>query len=208
MNETEDSKTSVMEEKSMLNSNHNTASQINLNPMDIATHDSQLDKANWYCSFGVYEKENINCNIPKIDNFQQMQVEYNVDISLNGQQFSGYPMIYRFYEIKIDCIEPNISSIEGGTIMKIKGNGFFDSVTKKAKISSVFGERFTDLQWERNEKILLLVTPPLSWITSNEEMFKNTKFQEIYENFTFDVKITLNNIDWIDTGNYKYFGNK
>lgn len=169
-------------------------------------NDPQLEKANWYCSLGSYEKGMIYCNIPHIDNFQQIQVEYNVDISINGQQFSGYPMIYRFYEIKVESIEPNISSIEGGTIMKIKGIGFFDSVAKKAKISSVFGDRYTDLQWERNDKILLLVSPPLAWITSNEEMFKHTKIQEIYENFVFNVKISLNNIDWIDAGSYKYFG--
>jgi len=205
--ETDESRVSGMEDaRSQMVVNTTTINQTIVNPMDVGANDPQLEKANWYCAFGMYENETINCKIPKIDNFQQMQVEYNVDIALNGQQFSGYPMIYRFYEIKIDIIEPNISSIEGGTAMKIKGTGFFDSVTKKARISSTFGDRYTDLQWERSEKNLLLVSPPLSWITSNQDVLKNTKPQEIFENFTFDVKITLNNIDWIDAGTYKYFG--
>ena len=87
----------------------------------------------------------------------QNQVEYNVDISINGQQFSGYPMIYRFYEIKIDKMFPNVSSIEGGLVSKITGQGLFDSLTKKAKISSSLGERFSDMQWDRSEKALNLV---------------------------------------------------
>lgn len=176
-----------------------------INPMDINVNDSQLEKSNWYCSFGSYENEVIYCSIPKIDNFQQAQVEYNVDISLNGQQFSGFPMIYRFYEIKDPSIEPNISSVEGGTIMKILGSGFFDSVTKKARIScSNYEDRFTDLQWDRNEKILLLVTPPLSWIVNDDESLKNLKNKEIYEKFVFLVDVTLNNIDWIRVGEYRY----
>jgi len=68
-----------------------------VNPLDINALDVTVERANWYCSYGTYNAEVITCNIPKIDNFVQNQVEYNVDISINGQQFSGYPMIYRFY---------------------------------------------------------------------------------------------------------------
>jgi len=39
-------------------------------------------------------------------------------------------------------------------------------------------------------------------------MFKQSKLQDLYENFTFEVKITLNNVDWIDAGSYKYFDPK
>jgi len=72
-----------------------------VNPLDINPIDVTVERANWYCSYGTYENEVINCQIPKIENFVQSQVEYNVDISINGQQFSGYPMIYRFYGMSL-----------------------------------------------------------------------------------------------------------
>jgi len=180
----------------------NTTSTL-INPMDVNT-DNQLDKANWYCSFASYENGTMVCNIPKIDSFSQNQVEYNVDVSINGQQFSGFPMIYRFYEIKIEKMEPNISSTEGGLIIKIIGQGLFDSLTKKAKITSALGERFSDMQWDRNEKALIMVSNPLLWITNDEDVIKKIPVDELYEKYNFDVSITMNNIDWIYVGNYKY----
>lgn len=176
----------------------------NINPLDVAENDSQLEKGNWYCCLGTYENGVITCTIPKIDNFSQNQVEYNVDIAINGQQFSGYPMIYRFYQITIDKMEPNISPIEGGLVMKILGTGFFDSVAKKAKISSTLGERYTDMHWDRNAKSLSLVSNPLIWICSEQDITKTIQPQELYENYNFDVHITMNNIDWIYAGVYKY----
>jgi len=89
------------------------------NPLDISPGDLALERANWYCSFGSYENGVITCNIPKIENFIQNQVEYNVDVSINGQQFSGFPMIYRFYDIKFIKVDPNVSNIEGGLMMKV-----------------------------------------------------------------------------------------
>lgn len=171
--------------------------------MDILT-DNQLEKSNWYCSFANYENGTMVCNIPKIEDFSQSQVEYNVDVSINGQQFSGFPMIYRFYEIKIEKMEPNVSSIEGGLIMKIIGQGLFDSLTKKAKIVSALGERFSDMQWDRNEKGLIMVSNPLLWITNDEDLIKKIPPNELYENYNFDVSITMNNNDWIYVGYYKY----
>ena len=61
----------------------------------------------------------MTCTIPTIENFSQDQVEYNVDVAINGQQFSGFPMIYRFYDIQIEKIYPDISSIEGGLQRRI-----------------------------------------------------------------------------------------
>jgi hypothetical protein len=210
----EESKISVDENKSIMGmtvnekqvstkyDNKDTIS-TSINPMDVVT-DNQLEKANWYCSFATYENTTLVCNIPKIDNFSQNQVEYNVDISINGQQFSGYPMIYRFYEIKIEKMFPNVSSIQGGLVSKIIGQGLFDSLTKKAKISSSLGERFSDVQWDRAEKALNLVSNPLFWITSDEDFVKRIPMNELYENYDFNVSITMNNIDWIEVGKYKY----
>lgn len=176
----------------------------NINPLDVANNEAQLEKGNWYCCLGTYDNGVITCAIPKIDNFQQNQVEYNVDLAINGQQFSGYPMIYRFYQISVDKMEPNTSSIEGGLVMKVIGTGFFDSVTKKAKISSNLGERYSDLQWDRNAKSLNLVSNPLIWICNDEDVIKNITPNDLYENYNFDVHITMNNVDWIYAGFYKY----
>ena len=192
----------IVNEKQTLTKFDNTVTS-SINPMDVI-NDNQLEKANWYCSFATYENSTMVCNIPKIENFTQNQNEYNVDISINGQQFSGFPMIYRFYEIKIEKMFPNVSSIEGGLVSKITGQGLFDSLTKKAKISSSLGERFSDMQWDRNEKALNLVTNPLFWITNDEDIIKKIPMAELYENYDFNVSITMNNIDWIDVGKYKY----
>lgn len=208
----EESRISLEEGKSTIGLNTNVNQNANtrfentnstINPMDVNT-DNQLDKANWYCCFASYENGIMTCNIPKIENFSQGQVEYNVDVSINGQQFSGFPMIYRFYEIKIEKMEPNISSIEGGLLIKIIGQGLFDSLTKKAKITSSLGERFSDMQWDRNEKALIMVSNPLLWITNDEDVIKKIPANELYENYDFDVSLTMNNIDWIYVGNYKY----
>jgi len=212
----DDGKSTIGQNNLNINSNNNIANMTSnnnnkfenttsslINPMDVNT-DNQMEKANWYCSFASYENSTMLCKIPKIDSFSQSQVEYNVDVSINGQQFSGFPMIYRFYEIKIDKMEPNISSTEGGLIIKIIGQGLFDSLTKKAKITSSLGERFSDMQWDRNEKALILVSNPLLWITNDEDVIKKISCDELHENYNFDVSITMNNIDWIYVGNYKY----
>jgi hypothetical protein len=182
----------------------NTKDQSNIiNPMDVANIESQLDKANWYCCFATYENGIMTCTIPKIDNFNQNQVEYNVDIAINGQQFTGFPMIYRFYEIKIEKMEPTISSIEGGLAIKIYGTGLFDSVTKKARISSILGQRYSDLQYDRNNKAFVLNSNPLHWITNDEDVIKNMSPSDLFE-YEFKVDITMNNLDWIPAGLYRY----
>lgn len=70
---------------------------VEINPLDMNPFNPQLEKSNWYCTFGSYENGIIKCKIPKIDGFNQSTSEYFVDVSLNGQQFSGHPLTYRFY---------------------------------------------------------------------------------------------------------------
>jgi len=202
VNETDDSKVSLEEKSSIgLFPNREIA---NVNPMDYSNIENQIDKANWYCCFATYEKGMITCNIPKIENFCQNQVEYNVDVAINGQQFSGYPMIYRFYEIKIDKMEPTISATEGALHIKIGGVGLFDSLTKKARIKSKFGERYSDLQWDKNERSLLLVSNPISWMINDEDAMKKISASSLYEDCSFDVEITMNNVEFIKAGSYRY----
>jgi len=200
--ETDDSKISL-DEKSSVGLFANREAN-NINPMDYSNNENQLDKANWYCCFATYDKGIITCNIPRIENFSQSQVEYNVDVAINGQQFSGYPMIYRFYEIKIEKMEPNISATEGALHIKISGVGLFDSLTKKARIKSKFGERYSDLQWDKNERALILVSNPISWMINDEDELKKISPANLYEDYAFDVEITMNNLEFIKAGSYRY----
>lgn len=146
----------------------------------------------------------MTCTIPIIENFSQAQVEYNVDVAINGQQFSGFPMIYRFYDITIQQIFPNISLTEGGLQMKISGTGLFDSVTKKARITSILGERYTEIQWDRTDKALILGSIPLNWITSDDTIIKTEKTAGLYNKYAFTVLITMNNTQWIEAGSFRY----
>ena len=196
-----------IEESKMTDGQNTTSVQQEgtiINPMDIENLDNQLDKANWYCCFSTYENGIMTCTIPTIENFSQDQVEYNVDVAINGQQFSGFPMIYRFYDIQIEKIYPDISSIEGGLQMKIYGNGLFDSVTKKAKITSSLGERFTEIQWDRQDKTFVLGSVPLNWITSDDSILKSENPSELYTKYAFDVSFTLNGTEWINAGSFHY----
>ena len=194
------------ENGSLINQTNSTLIQEGtiINPIDIENLDNQLDKANWYCCFSQYENGLMTCNIPKIENFNQEQVEYNVDIAINGQQFSGFSMIYRFYDINIEKIDPDISSVEGGLQMKIYGTGLFDAVTKKAKITSSLGERFTEIQWDRQDKTFIMGSVPLNWITQDEAILKSENSADLYNNYVFDVLITLNGEQWINAGSFHY----
>jgi hypothetical protein len=207
-NELEDSK--VDDERSnnitlIQDNNYKKESMLNIHHVDLTANDAWLEKANWYCSLATYDNKTLTCYIPKIDKFSQNQVEYNVDMAINGQQFTGFPMIYRFYEIKIEKMEPNVSQIEGGLSIKIIGTGLFDSVSKKARVSSSFGVRFSDLQWDRNDRSLALTSHPLLW-SIDEDVLKSLQSnpRDLYEKYVFDVSITMNNIDWIQVGQYRY----
>jgi hypothetical protein len=53
--------------------------------------------------------------VPKLDNFDPEQLTYNVDVALNGQQFTGRPVMFRYYDVKIQEVQPAIGPSEGGT---------------------------------------------------------------------------------------------
>jgi len=49
----------------------------------------------------MYDKGKIHCLVPKLETFTMESLQYNVDISLNGQQFTGQPSSFRFYGMKL-----------------------------------------------------------------------------------------------------------
>ena len=195
------------------NPNQNTLQNINLkegqiiNPMDLENLESQLDQPNWICCFATYDLDNnlMTCNIPKIENYNPIQPEYNVDIAINGQQFSGYPSIYRFYNIYIDKMTPDICTPEGVLPLTIYGTDLFDSQNKKARIISEIGKKNVEIQWDKNSKTMVVQALPLNQITSDEKILNIEKMQDLYNNYIFDVMISMNGTQWLKAGSYRYY---
>jgi len=90
---------------------------------------------------GFYEKGNIVCMIPNVEEYQGSQLHFNVDISLNGQQFTGFPSSFKFYNIQDTSIVPTSGSPQGGLHINARGNAFFDTLQKKVKFGCKFGDR-------------------------------------------------------------------
>ena len=178
-----------------------------INPMDIENLDNQLEQPNWICCFGTYDADNnlITCNIPKIENYNPLQPEYNIDIAINGQQFSGYPSCYRFYNIYIDKMYPDISTPEGNLPIVIYGTDLFDSPNKKARILSELGKKNVDIQWDKNNKTMIVPSLPLNQLTSDEKILNIEKQQDLFNNYTFDVMISMNGTQWLKAGAYRYY---
>ena len=44
----------------------------------------------------------------------------------------------------------------------------------------------------------------LFWLNNDEEFLKKVSPNDLYENYKFDVNITMNGVDWIYSGSYRY----
>ena len=207
----EDSKiTSEIQNQNQVTAPTNLKEGQIINPMDIDNLDYQLDQPNWICCFATYDTDNhlMTCNIPKIENYNPAQPEYNIDIAINGQQFSGYPSVYRFYNIYIDKIFPEISTPDGDLPLIIYGTDLFDSPNKKARIISDIGKKNVDIQWDKNNKTMIVTSVPLNQLTSDEKILNIEKQQDLYNNYTFDVMISMNGTQWLKAGSYRYYSPK
>ena len=74
-----------------------TKDNLDSNPLDYNVNNANPEKGDIYTTLGTYKHGIITCKIPRIVSFNQLMNEYNVDVSLNGLQYSEYPLIYRFY---------------------------------------------------------------------------------------------------------------
>lgn len=54
-------------------------------------------------------------------NYDPENMTYSVDVALNGQQFTGKPVNFRYYDVKIEKIEPDFGPQVGGTNVMICG---------------------------------------------------------------------------------------
>lgn len=55
-----------------------------LNPLDLSTNDPELDRDNWICVEGVYEKGKISCIVPNVSGSITEVLNYSVDVFING----------------------------------------------------------------------------------------------------------------------------
>jgi hypothetical protein len=167
--------------------------------LDIGPND--LEQEGWACAPGKYHDGKITCLVPKIEDFEQEFMSYNVDIALNGQQFSGIPLQFKYYDVKIERIEPNLVPSEGGTKLTIIGTGMYDSSQKKIRIYTDKGTREIAGVFEPDKNITCKI-PPLTWLFGGEDVSPET----IEETLNQDVRIdlTLNGIEWIQAMSFRY----
>lgn len=129
-----------------------------INPLDVT--ESQLDNENWVCSAGYYNDGKVVCVVPYLEEFHPDNLQFSVDIALNGQQFSGHPLQFRYYNIEIKSLAPMLGPSTGGTNMRLIGTGLYDSPIKKIKFSAItkeelkhgHGVREVNATWDRKSK--------------------------------------------------------
>lgn len=129
-------------------------------------------------------------------------LQYNVDVALNGQQFTGKPLVFRYYDIRLEKIEPPIAQSEGGASILIQGKGIYDSAIKRVKFVCAEGEREVTADWDRKKKCLKCIVPPLSWLWGGEELAE----EKVAAVKASPVKIflTFNSQEWIPGPDFKY----
>lgn len=68
---------------------------VAVNP--LSPTEEQLQLGDWLLAAAETESGKITCRAPKLVRYDPENLQYNVDIALNGQQFSGYPILFRYY---------------------------------------------------------------------------------------------------------------
>lgn len=154
-------------------------------------------------------------------------MSYNVDVALNGQQFTGRPVSFRYYDIEIEKVEPDFGPIEGGTNLIICGRGLYDAGIKRIQFEThgKEGVREVTADWDRKDRAIRCTVPPLAWMFQKEGESEEIKKEEpedgneIEENQgpteeekhhlevaknPIRIKITFNNQEWIDAKQFKY----
>ena len=80
--------------------------------VNLPTNQSQSDRARpegtdskesaWVCAEGFYENGHIIATVPALQSYDSEQMTYSVDVALNGQQFTGKPVNFRYYDVHIE----------------------------------------------------------------------------------------------------------
>ena len=151
----------------MLDSNQNAEkSQLDdkqINPLNLSLNDPELEKENFICVEGNYDQGKVTCLIPPLDDPKSENLQFNVDIALNGQQFTGQPSTFRYYDIFITRMFPDNDIPQGGVRVVVQGEGFFDTLNKKIMLETETGQRVRDVTWDKKDKTFSFIIPPAAW---------------------------------------------
>ena len=103
---------------------------------------------------------------------------------------------------------PEISTPEEDLPLIIYGSDLFDSPNKKARIISDIGKKNVDIQWDKNNKTMIVQSVALNQLTTDEKILNIEKQSDLYNNYSFDVMISMNGTQWLKAGTYHYFSPK
>ncbi|CAG9322910.1 unnamed protein product [Blepharisma stoltei] len=160
----------------------------------ISISSGKMEDADWQMTSGRYIDGKVLCKVPTLFEYDENSMGYVVDVAINGQQFTGKPINFRYYDIEIFEMVPNSGYSNEGTTVRILGRGLYDSSAKKVRISTEYGEREVSVNWERKTKSYLCVIPPLSWLFGGEEpdpaVLRSVKSKPI------KLELTLNGIEY------------
>lgn len=121
---------------------------------------------------------------------------------MNGQQFSGKALVFRYYDVRLEKIEPPFALSDGGASINIFGKGIYDSAIKRVKFCTEGGEREVTADWDRKKKCLKCIVPPLTWLWGGEEVPEETLAAA--KSNPVKIFITFNNQEWIPGPDFKY----
>lgn len=179
----------------------------------------------WTWSEAKYDNGTIICQVPELDygkltsgvDGETSGLSFNVDVALNGQQFTGKPLQFRYYDVEVEKIDPAIGPSEGGTVINIMGAGLYDSSIKRVKFlvdysspvvdaSGQVNERVVTAQWDRKLKCLQCIVPPLTWLFNGTEIPEDEL--EVIKQVPVKILLTFNNQEWIEALQFKYYDHK
>ena len=108
----------------------------------------------------------IIATVPKLAEYDPENLGYLVDVALNGQQFTGKPVNFRYYDVTITSIDPPIGPSIGGTNIKISGRGIYDESVKKIRIMTKdgTGRREVTADWDKKLKCMRVTVPAYNWL--------------------------------------------
>lgn len=99
-------------------------------------------------------------------------------------------------DVRIAELAPGFGISEGGTVITVRGTGFYDSSGKKFKFESKTGEREMAAVWDRKEKAFTCKSPPAAWLLGDDRSPNAAKLK---------LSLTLNGQDWICAGTFEYY---
>lgn len=119
-------------------------------------------------------------------------------------------MNFRYYDVRITSIEPSIGPSAGGTNIKIIGRGLYDAGVKRIRIVTQDGKgkREVAADWDKKLRCLRVTIPSYKWLFAEEmeeeEVEGEEKKKAPLVTQSVNIKLTLNNQEWIDALQFHY----